>query len=312
MGSFGGHALPGSFFIVFALWWVVQTYRCYYRSLRKGAAPFRSTATFQCDCLCGRVRNLEWEGMIKVFFITVGFSLEIITAFQNGVFTHLGNGQHATMFFFFGISGVIDIIIHHQPNLLPQGIEYMIGILAFSVEGILFAFHTHGRSPMDMLIHTLLVYAISACVIVTLIELRYRNNVLVTLARAYVVLVQGTWFWQAGFILYNPNHAAQPWDQQSHEQMMVVTMMFAWHMAAAFIIILSIGLLVKLAQRCCGDELAVLSNGGYDQIKLIGNGGRKRNDHNQNRDSVVDFEDSDDDDDAIMFKRSEIVLTEQT
>lgn len=273
MGTFGGHALPGTFFIVFAVWWTVQTYRRYFRSLRKGGQPYRSSVAFPFDCLCGRVRAWPWEGILKIFFTTIGFAGEIITAFKDGRFTHLGNGQHATMFFIFGLSGLVDILVHFRFPL-PKDVDYVISTLAFAVEDVLFMFHTHGRTPLDVLIHTLLVYVIHANVLVCLVELKYRDNVTVTLARSYVVFLQGTWFWQAGFILYNPIHGAQKWDEDNHEQMMVVTMMFAWHMAAIFIVMITIGIVVSMAESRCTERSKSSgdSNGGsnrYDQIRLM-------------------------------------------
>jgi hypothetical protein len=37
-----------------------------------------------------------------------------------------------------------------------------------------------------------------------------------------------------GFILYPPGSFAK-WDEHSHEQMMQVTMIFAWHVGMAFV-----------------------------------------------------------------------------
>jgi hypothetical protein len=39
--------------------------------------------------------------------------------------------------------------------------------------------------------------------------MKYRHNILAALSRTYFFLVQGTWFWQVGFILYNPNPYAE-------------------------------------------------------------------------------------------------------
>jgi len=47
-----------------------------------------------------------------------------------------------------------------------------------------------------VLIHTLLLYVVYANVLVIVLEIRYRHSVIVALARAYTVLLQGTWFWQ--------------------------------------------------------------------------------------------------------------------
>ena len=43
MGSFGGHAIPGSFFLLFGLWHAVDIYWRYFRSvLHSSAEPYQS------------------------------------------------------------------------------------------------------------------------------------------------------------------------------------------------------------------------------------------------------------------------------
>ena len=264
MGTFGGHALPGSFFIVFALWWTWKAFKRYYRCQAKGQ-KYWSTITFPVDCsLKGCLSNLEWEGIFKLFFTSVGFAGEIITGFKDGHFSHFGNGQHATMYFFFGLSGAIDILVHHGASL-PKNIEYAIGILCFVVEDVLFMFHLHGRNPLDVLIHTLLVYTLHGCVLISTCELIFRNSLMVTLTRCFLVLQQGTWFWQAGIILYKP---LTPWKEDDHKEMMLVTMIFTWHVAINFIIIMMIGLVVKMTLPCCSSPgEKPINNVLYKQVK---------------------------------------------
>jgi len=145
------------------------------------------------------------------------------------------------------MSGVVDILVHHRAPL-PQDIQYLVGCLAFVVEAVLFMFHLHGRTQMDVLIHTLLVYVIYANIIIVVLEIRYRHSIAVALSRAYSVFLQGTWFWQAGFLLYNPLPGAVAWRGDDHDQMMVVTMMFAWHMAGVLVVMLCIGAVVAACQ----------------------------------------------------------------
>ena len=251
MGTFLGHAVPGTFFIMFSLWWTIQIFHRYYRSLKKNGEPFKSSVTFPCCCLCGWLKNFEAEGLAKVAFTVVGFTGEVITGFHEGKFEYMGNGQHATMFFFFGMSGIIDILVHHKIPI-PKGIEYIMLTLAFAVAAILFRFHLHGRTDLDILIHTLLMYVVYACVIACLVEMRYRKSVLAVLARAFFVFIQGTWFWQTGFVLYNPLHGAKSWEDE-HDNMMIVSMMFAWHVAAVTIIMLIIGGIIGCIHRCQGE-----------------------------------------------------------
>lgn len=246
MGSFQGHVLPGSFFVIFGVWWTVQIFRRYFRSLRRQngkGIPFQATVTFPCDCLCGRLKDLEVEGFVKVFFTFVGFVGEMVTGRHYGQFTRTANGQHATMFFFFGLSGLVDILVHHRFPL-PKGVEYLVGALAFAVEATLFLFHTHGRTMLDKLVHTLLLYVLGCTIIVCILELRYRRSVLPVLCRAFLVLLQGTWFFQIAFILYNPIPGATPWNPEDPENLMVATMIFAWHAAAVLVFMVIVGIVV--------------------------------------------------------------------
>ncbi|ESN97327.1 hypothetical protein HELRODRAFT_124437, partial [Helobdella robusta] len=236
MGTFGGHALPGSFFILFSLWWTVQTFRRYYKSLKNGCTPYRSTVAFAPDCLpCKKCNNVMIEGILKVVFTSLGLVLEAKSGFKNGHFTYSDNGQHATMYFFFGLSGVVDTLMHHGFSM-PENTDYAVGCLSFVAEDVLFTFHLHGRTELDVAVHTLLVYIIHACVVCVLVEARYKNNVIVTLSRCFFVLLQGTWFWQIGFILY-PNPNAVRWKNGDHNEIMLATIIFAWHIAIDFILI---------------------------------------------------------------------------
>ena len=43
-------------------------------------------------------------------------------------------------------------------------------------------------------------------------------------------MLQGTWFIQIGFLLYNPIPGSIPWNGNEPESVMKVTLIFAWHM----------------------------------------------------------------------------------
>jgi len=195
-----------------------------------------------------------------------------------------------------GMTGVVDILVHHRAPL-PEGIEYLAGCLAFVVEAVLFKFHLHGRTELDILLHTLLLYVVYANVVVVALEMRYRNSIAVALCRAYIVFLQGTWFWQAGFVLYNPMPGAVPWDEDDHRQMMVATMIFAWHMAAVFVIMVCIGAVVAACQTRCSRAVDISTDGdGYDEVRLLRRSGetkRQSADYDAELDSdsdaVVDF-----------------------
>ena len=77
-----------------------------------------------------------------------------------------------------------------------------------------------------------LFYVIMACTICVVLEARYRENVTIAFARTYFTFLQGTWFYQIGFILYPPGSMAH-WDMEDHDQMMIITMIFSWYVIKA-------------------------------------------------------------------------------
>lgn len=157
------------------------------------------------------------------------------------------------MFFFFGLSGMVEVLQHYHKGL-PEGLDYMVGAMAYGVEGLLFTQHLHGRSPMDIQLHELLYYSIFSCMISALLEMRYRGSVLAILTRSFFTLLQGTWFIQAAFVLYNPIQGATPWDLDSHSQMLMVTVYYTWHCAGNFLYMLCIYGLVRAWMNCKGQR----------------------------------------------------------
>jgi Family of unknown function (DUF716) len=65
----------------------------------------------------------------------------------------------------------------------------------------------------QVLVHKILVITIAASAVVMLAEMRYKDNVLLTVARALLVGLQGIWFIQIGYIMFRrercPSRAAK-------------------------------------------------------------------------------------------------------
>jgi len=56
-----------------------------------------------------------------------------------------------TMFFFFGLNGVVDLTLHWRWPVPPK-LDYVTAALGFGVEGFLFYHHLHGRPHMDVMV----------------------------------------------------------------------------------------------------------------------------------------------------------------
>ncbi|KAG5852715.1 hypothetical protein ANANG_G00065530 [Anguilla anguilla] len=230
MGNFKGHALPGSFFLIAGLWWAGK-FSLRYASCRSRTAGATASRALQ--------RRLEViEGSVMLSFSVIGMLAEQFVAdgphlhlydYAEQRWNHLMNWQHATMYLFFGLAGVVSLAVH-TTGAAPLALDRMLLAIAFFTEGFLFLYHLHGRDMLDVHIHQLLLYAIFGGALTSFLEVFQRGNILLELLRAALSLLQGSWFWQIGFVLYPPSGRAE-WDLKDHNSMMFITMCYCWHLA---------------------------------------------------------------------------------
>ncbi|KAH0623260.1 hypothetical protein JD844_031366 [Phrynosoma platyrhinos] len=279
MANFKGHALPGSFFLLFGLWWSVKSVLKHYsRKLNKKGHVHRSFDRLEII-----------EGAVKVIFAIIGILAEQFV--PDGPHLHLYtrepsswvklmNWQHSTMYLFYGISGVIDILTY-SPARLPLGLDRLTLAIAVFIEGFLFYFHVHNRPMLDQHIHTLLLTSIFAGGTSILLEIFLRDNIILELFRSSLAILQGTWFWQIGFVLYPP-FGGPVWDEDDHDNMMFITMCFCWHYAIAMLIVAIIYTLV----HCCTQRCR--RNNGQIEIRL---GLRKQKNEKGDQTSLLNVSD---------------------
>lgn len=299
MGTLGGHLLPGSFFIAFAIWWSFVTNLRYIKSTlskqKSKGYRYRSSVTMPCICCPGRLKKLPIESMLKVFFPLVGLIGEVVTGLkfynkpvmvdntinmvtqpaehahqhQHKRDLHPGevmvrtwhfeasNVQHSTMYFAFILSGIIELLLHAKFEL-PKRLDYAFNMIGFFVEFLLFKFHLHGRNEMDILVHTLLLYAIAGCIISGVLECWKPENVIFTYGRILFTMLQGTWFFEVGFVLYPPwDFITGIWDPNSHEHIMVLTSTFLWHI---LLIMATMVLQLIVMRRCYGSKALLMDD----------------------------------------------------
>ncbi|XP_070552733.1 transmembrane protein 45B-like [Ptychodera flava] len=269
MGTFIGHALPGTFFFAFGLWCAIKY--CY-RLIRKGATSkgksSEPAAASRWKRLLGKIlrRDREsefWEGIVIICMWIIGFIAELPPTgsfpyrhwqmFDHSVegkpFVWGNKWQHATMYTFFGIYGLALLLARTCVRGL-RAYEKVFLAMAFFVEGVLFYFHVHGRSELDITVHYMLVITIFINFASTTAEIWMRDDALLPFITTCFMMVQGTWFWQAAFILYPPNGVK--WDEDSHANIMFATMAYCWHIAASIFIIAGVYGVVSLCLRSKG------------------------------------------------------------
>ena len=247
MGSLIGHLVPGTMFILLSLWWYINAvFACIKR--RKGVLLKTKTsdgstnlciprpqAWFPCSY---KNREIPFEPVAKVVLAFSGGLLELLYESQYRLFdmkgdfvqSHLNNFAHSTMFSIFALSGLIDLSENYSLLPLPRGTSNLILSWGFFVEGLLFYNHLHGRSALNVHIHTFIYLLAFATAVVILLEIASISP-LPLILRAYFTTVHGTWFYQVGFVLHGPS----PW-QNNERNVEFTTIALVWHMIAVFIV----------------------------------------------------------------------------
>eukprot|EP00096_Caligus_rogercresseyi_P015911 TRINITY_DN8403_c0_g1_i1.p1 TRINITY_DN8403_c0_g1~~TRINITY_DN8403_c0_g1_i1.p1 ORF type:complete len:306 (+),score=33.16 TRINITY_DN8403_c0_g1_i1:41-919(+) len=252
MGTLIGHILPGTFFFIFGLIGIIDGFKRYFQSFMRGKAPYRSRTCTRYrykDRKTNMYKDILLESIFKTFAAMIGIVGEIVTGLDPKGIIEIHNSQHCIMYCLFGVQGLVEIIVHRVESsakvpskVLPPNLDYIFGALAFGGETLLFYWHLHGRNTLDIYVHTFLVYACLSCTLLTIFEIVKRNNFSLFLLRNASIILQGTWFYHVGFILY-PISENIHWDPNSHRDLMLIPIYFILHVLSVSTLLGIIGFL---------------------------------------------------------------------
>ncbi|XP_053125888.1 transmembrane protein 45B-like [Hemicordylus capensis] len=250
MPSFTGSALQGTFFLLLGLWWSIK-YPVKY-ILRKLNADNQSSRWIQCMDIV--------EGTAKTFFALGGILAEQfdpdgphMSLYDEDTknWVQLMNWQHMTMYLFYGFSGVVDVLTY-SPIKLPVGLDRLLVAIALLTEGFLFHFHDYEGAALSEHIYSLLLIAVFGGALCALLEVFQRDHILLELFRASLFILQGSWFWQIGFVLYPPG-GAPGWNQASDGNKNFLTICFFWHYAVGLLVMVVNG----AASHWCANNCSI-------------------------------------------------------
>ncbi|CAG0915288.1 unnamed protein product [Notodromas monacha] len=234
MGTLVGHVLPGTLFLIYAIW---QTFSVTYRfhKSKHTRNKFSTTAAYNDFSWCCKV---PVEAIFKMVSASIGIAVESYAATPD-LFHDPQNSQHTTMYAFFFLAGLIDLLIS-LGTPVPPDVDYLAMALAFSTEALLFASHTHGRTPLDIEVHQFLNYTLLACVASIILEISStRRRLIVALTRIFFIMWHGAWFVAVGLIMYPPK-IEEKWDEEAHKNLMIATDMFAF--TAGLVLVTMLGI----------------------------------------------------------------------
>lgn len=108
--------------------------------------------------------------------------------------------QHITVYVFFIMNGIVDIISHMELYKMPRGIDYVASATAWAAFGFLFISHSHGKTKVSIFYHQELGTLAVIVAVVTLMQYKYEENALVALVRGGCCTLAGTWLYQVNFL----------------------------------------------------------------------------------------------------------------
>ena len=258
MGSLAGHVIPGTFFVVYGLEWIVLSM---WIDLKASAAKNTSKESRcvternkKCEdkiegqswlpmCICP---NFPLEPILKITLPAIGIFVEIFLDYgehhqvvwrvyslydDHGVVQDQGKLHHTTMYSGFILSGIVDILVIFLN--FPAYTSKLFLSLAFTVECTLFYLHTAGRSEINTSAHSILTFVIFFSLIFSLLRLVSSKILAINLGFGSCLLLQGTWLIQAGYYLFNfLPHQKKIMSESNHDHhglLMLFAETFAWH-----------------------------------------------------------------------------------
>ncbi|KAG0615445.1 hypothetical protein M758_5G041500 [Ceratodon purpureus] len=206
MGSFKGHVLPGSMFVMVGVWHLLNSITNYVVNPK----AFRSRVWHPVRCFSGKGRYLElyvllvgtFTDMCIEFFYSTHLKFTVNGAINT---THLNDFEHAAMllmFFLFCVAALVNETTRWLP--LPEGSLFVVAAMAFTAEYLLFYFHSTNHHGLEGRYHQILVLLIGLCIVCALLAAAYPENFAVDIVSGMAITLQGAWFYLIAFTLYGP------------------------------------------------------------------------------------------------------------
>jgi len=220
-----GHLLPGIYFLILGSWGSLHSSKLYWQSRQAGMTRYRSRATHQGS------RRIPLESGLKLICFAFHIVAEIVTGWIH--FAMWNNANHITMIMFF-IGNCLMELTYFYKFPAPPHLDYVSGALAYGMEAFIFSGHVHGKSMIEMQVHSLLYITSTLTAVLFIVELSLPHVWWVTMARHTSICLHGTWFLQTAMVLFP--HQLTPslsdWPESDHK---ILTMVWAWHLLGVLV-----------------------------------------------------------------------------
>ncbi|KAK4748391.1 hypothetical protein SAY87_014977 [Trapa incisa] len=204
MGSFKGHVLPGSLFLLVGVW---HMWSCLVQYV-SNPKSYKVRVWHPVSGFNGKLKHLELYVITGGAFIDMCIELLYsphLKIFVNGMLNpnHMNDFEHSgmlLMFFIFGAVALLSVKTRYLP--LPEGALCLIAAAAFCSEYLLFYFHSTTHKGLEGYYHLLLVFLVGLCIASILAGTLLSDSFPADLCSGAAITLQGLWFYQTAFVLY--------------------------------------------------------------------------------------------------------------
>ncbi|KAM9225771.1 transmembrane epididymal protein 1A-like [Dugong dugon] len=266
MGTLEGHLLPGMFTLFYSLYYSVLVSLALLRGQRLLKLPLpprekRGQRWWQLVPLEGVAKVvITTAGIIPEFFYPPGeYRLRMVDwEDPRRPFIFKDNWQHVTMYGFFLISGVVDIVSQSCQAQRKLKLEQAAEALAFHVLVLLMATHIENKSTLEIRVHILFMVPAFLVALVLTTEIWFPDQPALWVLKTWMGLVLSSWLLQLCVLMYAPP-SGQPWRADSPEDLAFLTIFFCWHLAIQAAVLAVIYALCTLWLRRCSSSIEVPS-----------------------------------------------------
>ncbi|KAM5334659.1 transmembrane epididymal protein 1A-like [Glossophaga mutica] len=237
MGNLEGHLLPGVYFLLHTL----------YYSVLASLALLRGQKFFKPPVPPREKQGHRWwkrvpgEGVMKVVMGFVGMMADFF--YPPGVnrlkivdwedpqrpFLFPNSWQHVTMYTFFLLSGVVDIVSQSCQARQSMKLERAAEALACCTLALLMASHIEHKNALEIRVHIFFIVPAFLAGLVLMIEVWVPDQPALWFLKCWMGLVFSTWLLQICMVLYVPP-SGQPWRSENPVDLAFLTIFFCWHL----------------------------------------------------------------------------------
>lgn len=217
-----GYVLSGCVFYIFGLKWCHEyaKYWLQHREPDHDNQPTKLLRVFRsCQSL---LRRHPLEGTLKLLATALGLAGTLTGDLPNKE-TVSPKVVHATIYLFFALSGLVDVLTFYFPNVVGDGLAKMALAQSFFIEGFLFLWGTASNGAVIYVVLASIVWTTSFAVILELVWPETK------LLRAASTLLHASWL----------AHMVGTY-QFEYVSTKTIALTFSWHFAAAFVVSLII------------------------------------------------------------------------